>query len=89
MEGAAEVLSLPSRAPYMAYFLRTLRRKVEEKHSRFPDRIDIDGLDQASVRSANSTIAIPPRCTASIPHAIIGGKAAACGFWSILMCPFC
>mgnify|MGYP000774887165 CR=1 FL=1 len=36
MEGAAEVLSLPSRAPYMAYFLRTLRRKVEEKHSRFP-----------------------------------------------------
>ena len=46
MEGAAEVLSLPSRAPYMAYFLRTLRRKVEEKHSRFPDRIDIDGLDR-------------------------------------------
>ena len=44
MEGAAEVLSLPSRAPYMAYFLRTLRRKVKEKHSRFPDRIDIDGL---------------------------------------------
>lgn len=30
----------------MAYFLRTLRRKVEEKHSRFPDRIDIDGLDR-------------------------------------------
>ena len=25
---------------------RTLRRKVEEKHSRFPDRIDIDGLDR-------------------------------------------
>ena len=46
MEGAAEVLSLPSRAPYMAYFLRTLRRKVEEKHSRFPDLIDIDGLDR-------------------------------------------
>ena len=42
----------------------------------------------ASVRSVNSTIAIPPRCTASIPHAIIGGKAAACGFWSILMCLF-
>ena len=30
----------------MAYFLRTLRRKVEEKHSRFPDLIDIDGLDR-------------------------------------------
>ena len=46
MEGAAEVLSLPSRAPYMAYFLRTLRRKVEAKHSRFPDQIGIDGLDR-------------------------------------------
>ena len=82
MEGAAEVLSLPSRAPYMAYFLRTLRRKVEEKHSRFPDRIDIDGLDRIRTFSEFDD-RYTARCTASIPHAIIGGKAAACGFWSI------
>ena len=82
MEGAAEVLSLPSRAPYMAYFL-------SKKNIPASPIASISTGSTASVRSANSTIAIPPRCTASIPHAIIGGKAAACGFWSILMCPFC
>lgn len=46
MKGVAEVLSLPSRVPYMAYLPRALQQKVEEKHSRFPGRIDIDGLDR-------------------------------------------
>lgn len=44
LEGAAHVLAQPSRAPYMAYFLRTLRLKIESKHARFPDLIDIRGL---------------------------------------------
>ena len=45
MEGAAEVLSLPP-GLRTCLFPTELRRKVEEKHSRFPDRIDIDGLDR-------------------------------------------
>ena len=44
MEGSAHVLSRPSRAPYMAYFLRTLRLKMEVKHALFPDLIDITDL---------------------------------------------
>lgn len=44
MEGAAYVLSQPSRAPYMAYFLRTLRLKMEVKHALFPELIDITDL---------------------------------------------
>ncbi len=45
MEGAAEILSLPSRAPYMAYFLRSLREKIIRKHEQFPHEINVDGLD--------------------------------------------
>ncbi len=46
MEGAAEVLSRPSRAPYMSYFLRPLREKIAAKHAQFPDRLSLDGLER-------------------------------------------
>ena len=45
LEGAAEVLARPSRAPYMTYFLRTLRDKIRLKKRMFPDAIDTDGLE--------------------------------------------
>lgn len=44
LAGSAEVLARLSRAPYMAYFLDSLRRKIEVKHTRFPDCIDITNL---------------------------------------------
>lgn len=46
LEGAAEILSLPSRAPYMAYFLRSLRLKIAGKSELFPDRVNIEGLER-------------------------------------------
>lgn len=46
LEGAADVLSRPSRAPYMAYFLRSLRQKIAGKHELFPHRVNIDGLER-------------------------------------------
>ena len=42
---ANDVLSQPTRCHYMAYFMRTLRLKIREKHSRFPDYPSIHGLD--------------------------------------------
>ncbi len=45
LEGAAQVLSLPSRALYMASFLRTLRDKLRLKKERFPDALDLTGLE--------------------------------------------
>ena len=41
LEASAEVLTRPSRLPYMAHFLKTLRAKIREKHSRFPDIQDL------------------------------------------------
>lgn len=45
LEGAAEVLARPSRALYMSYFLRTLRDKLKLKKQKFPDEIDLSGLE--------------------------------------------
>ena len=46
MEGTAEVLSLLSRRPYMAYFLRTLRAKIRLKQARFPELFDLGPLNR-------------------------------------------
>lgn len=39
LEGSSAELSRPSRAMYMAYFMRTLKRKMRQKHDLYPDRI--------------------------------------------------
>ena len=44
LEASAGVLTKPSRLPYMAYFLKTLRAKIREKHQRFPELVDISRL---------------------------------------------
>ncbi|HIU18053.1 MAG TPA: alpha/beta fold hydrolase [Candidatus Avidesulfovibrio excrementigallinarum] len=44
LEASAEMLARPSRLPYMAYFLKTLRAKIREKHRRFPDLVDSSPL---------------------------------------------
>ncbi len=46
MEGAAAVLSLPSRRLYMIYFLHTLRAKIRLKHICFPEHFDIGPLNR-------------------------------------------
>lgn len=45
LAGAAEVLDRPGNAFYMAYFMRTLRAKMVEKAVRFPDAVDVEGID--------------------------------------------
>ena len=39
------LLAQPRNRIYMTYFLRTLRRKMREKHAMHPGRFDISGLD--------------------------------------------
>ena len=46
LEGSAEMLDRPSRMLYMAYFMSSLRRKVREKHARFPDKVSVAGLSR-------------------------------------------
>ena len=44
LEASAEELNKLSRLPYMAYFLKTLRAKIREKHRRFPELVDCSKL---------------------------------------------
>lgn len=44
LTGAALELAKASRAIYMAYFMRTLKRKMREKHQKYPDLIPLRGL---------------------------------------------
>ncbi len=43
---AVLVMDKLSNRPYMHYFMKGLREKIREKAARFPDLIDLDGLDQ-------------------------------------------
>ena len=43
--GCAQTLDMPSNRLYMAYFLYSLRRKVREKHQKYPDLYPIAGLE--------------------------------------------
>lgn len=43
LEGSSVELSRPSRAPYMAYFMRTLKRKMRLKHAMYPDLVPLAG----------------------------------------------
>lgn len=45
LTGCSVELSRPRNRIYMEYFLRTLRDKMREKHARFPELFDIEGLD--------------------------------------------
>lgn len=44
LAASAAVLARRRNAPYMAYFLRRLRRKVRQKAAQFPDRVSAEGL---------------------------------------------
>lgn len=46
LAGAAARLSAAANRVYLRRFLRCLRWKIRLKHQRFPDRVDITGLDQ-------------------------------------------
>lgn len=46
LTGCSVELARPRNRLYMEYFLRTLRRKIREKHVKFPDRFPIAGLDR-------------------------------------------
>lgn len=43
---AVVVMGTLANRPYMHYFMKGLREKIREKATRFPDLIDIDGLDR-------------------------------------------
>lgn len=45
LTACSELLARPDNRIYMAYFLRTLRRKMREKHARYPQLFDISALD--------------------------------------------
>ena len=45
LTGSSIELARPRNRIYMEYFLRTLRRKMQEKHAVFPDLFPIEGLD--------------------------------------------
>jgi predicted alpha/beta-fold hydrolase len=45
LPGAARVLDQPGNAVYMRYFLRTLRKKVRQKHALYPELYPLDGLE--------------------------------------------
>lgn len=45
LTGCSAVLSKPRNRIYMEYFLRTLRRKMREKHTVFPDLFPVENLD--------------------------------------------
>jgi len=44
LAGAAEVIARPANRLYTAYFLRSLTRKMREKHARFGAAVDVAGL---------------------------------------------
>ncbi len=45
LTACSQVLAKRENRLYMKYFLRTLREKVREKHARYPDLFDLDGLE--------------------------------------------
>ncbi len=45
LAGSAYELERPANSMYMRYFLQTLREKVRQKHSLFPDEYPLEGLD--------------------------------------------
>ena len=45
LTGCSVELSRPRNRIYMEYFLRTLRRKMREKHTRYPELFPVDTLD--------------------------------------------
>jgi predicted alpha/beta-fold hydrolase len=49
---SAAVLARPSNRPYMAYFLRGLRRRIREKARRFPAVVDAAGLEDVATFEA-------------------------------------
>ena len=44
LRGSADILAKPSRAPYMQYLLRPLRKRMRAKREAFPERFDLRGL---------------------------------------------
>ena len=46
LTGSSAELARPRNRIYMEYFLRTLRRKMREKHSMYPDLFPLEGLDR-------------------------------------------
>ncbi len=46
LDDAVEVMNRTSNRLYMNYFMAGLKAKIKEKASRFPELIDIEGLDQ-------------------------------------------
>ncbi len=46
LTGCSVALSKPRNRIYMEYFLRTLRKKMREKHAAFPGLFSIEGLDR-------------------------------------------
>lgn len=46
LAGCANMLDKPRNKIYMEYFLRTLRRKMREKHQSYPDLFPLEGLER-------------------------------------------
>lgn len=46
LPGAAVVLDKPGNAIYMRHFMRTLHKKVRQKHASFPELYPLDGLER-------------------------------------------
>lgn len=46
LDDAVAIMGKSINRPYMKYFMTGLRQKIKEKAVRFPDLIDIEGLDQ-------------------------------------------
>ncbi|MDR3073100.1 MAG: alpha/beta fold hydrolase [Deltaproteobacteria bacterium] len=45
LTGSSLALARPRNRPYMEYFLRTLRRKMREKHDAYPELFPLEGLE--------------------------------------------